>query len=76
MKIRTPKTLDDLLIKRRYNVLEVGGGNHPDKRAKIVVDKYVEDNTHRSGDLKVLKNQSFYRQMVNTFPLKTMNLTM
>ena len=36
MKIRTPKTLDDLLIKRRYNVLEVGGGNHPDKRATLL----------------------------------------
>jgi SAM-dependent methyltransferase len=59
MKIRTPKTMDDLLIKRKYNVLEVGGGNHPDKRANVVVDKYVEDNTHRSGDLKVLKNQTF-----------------
>jgi SAM-dependent methyltransferase len=59
MKIRTPKTLDDLLIKRKYKVLEVGGGNHPDPRAQVVVDKYVEDNTHRSGNLKVLKNQRF-----------------
>jgi len=59
MKIRTPKTPDDLLIRRKYKVLEVGGGNHPDKRAQVVVDKYVEDNTHRSGDLKVLKNQKF-----------------
>lgn len=59
MKIRTPKTHDDLLLKRRYKVLEVGGGNHPDKRASVVVDKYVEDNTHRSGDLFVYKNQQF-----------------
>ena len=70
MKIRTPKTLDDLLIKRRYNVLEVGGGNHPDKRAKIVVDKYVEDNTHRSGDLKVLKNQKFLQADGEHLPFK------
>jgi SAM-dependent methyltransferase len=59
MKIRTPKTMDDLQIKRKYHVLEVGGGNHPDERAHVVVDKYVNDNTHRSGDLKVLKNQKF-----------------
>ncbi|MDF2433144.1 MAG: hypothetical protein JWP44_2775 [Mucilaginibacter sp.] len=70
MKIRTPKTLDDLLIKKKYNVLEVGGGNHPDKRAHIVVDKYVEDNTHRSGDLKVLKNQQFLQADGEHLPFK------
>jgi SAM-dependent methyltransferase len=70
MKIRTPKTMDDLDIKRRYNVLEVGGGNHPDKRAHVVVDKYVEDNTHRSGDLKVLKNQKFLEADGENLPFK------
>ncbi len=70
MKIRTPKTMDDLLIKKRYNVLEVGGGNHPDKRAHVVVDKYVEDNTHRSGDLKVLKNQKFLQADGEHLPFK------
>ena len=59
MKLRTPKNIDDLLIKNKYNVLEVGGGSNPDKRAHTVVDKYVDDNTHRSGNLKVLKNQRF-----------------
>ncbi|MEN0052400.1 MAG: class I SAM-dependent methyltransferase [Mucilaginibacter sp.] len=70
MKIRTPKTMDDLLIKKGYNVLEVGGGNHPDKRAHVVVDKYVEDNTHRSGDLKVLKNQKFFQADGENLPFK------
>ncbi|TWI97686.1 methyltransferase family protein [Mucilaginibacter frigoritolerans] len=70
MKIRTPKTMDDLLIKKRYNVLEVGGGNHPDKRAHVVVDKYVEDNTHRSGNLRVLKNQKFLQADGEHLPFK------
>jgi len=70
MKIRTPKTLNDLLIKRKYNVLEVGGGNHPDKRAHVVVDKYVEDNTHRSGDLVVYKNQRFLQADGENLPFK------
>ncbi|HAL83345.1 MAG TPA: SAM-dependent methyltransferase [Mucilaginibacter sp.] len=70
MKIRTPKTLDDLLIKKRYNILEVGGGNHPDKRANVVVDKYVDDNTHRSGDLKILKNQKFIQADGEHLPFK------
>jgi SAM-dependent methyltransferase len=70
MKIKTPRTLDDLQIKRSYKVLEVGGGNHPDKRAQIVVDKYVDDNTHRSGNLKVLKNQKFLQADGENLPFK------
>ncbi|MFI5138239.1 MAG: class I SAM-dependent methyltransferase [Sphingobacteriales bacterium] len=70
MKIRTPKTMNDLLIKKRYNVLEVGGGNHPDRRANVVVDKYVDDNTHRSGDLKILKNQKFIQADGEHLPFK------
>ena len=70
MKIRTPKTLDDLQIKRSYKVLEVGGGNHPDRRAQVVVDKYVEDNTHRSGNLEILKNQRFLQADGEDLPFK------
>ena len=70
MKIRTPKTYDDLLIKKKYNVLEVGGGNHPDRRANVVVDKYVDDNTHRSGNLVVLKNQKFLQADGEHLPFK------
>jgi SAM-dependent methyltransferase len=62
--------MDDLHIKRKYNVLEVGGGNHPDKRAHVVVDKYVEDNFHRSGDLKILKNQKFVHADGENLPFK------
>lgn len=62
--------MDDLLIKKRYSVLEVGGGNHPDKRAHVVVDKYVEDNTHRSGNLVVLKNQKFLQADGEHLPFK------
>lgn len=62
--------MDDLLIKKRYSVLEVGGGNHPDKRAHVVVDKFVDDNTHRSGDLVVLKNQKFIQADGEHLPFK------
>ena len=41
--LRTSKTMDDPReLKKRIKVLEVGGGNHPDKRAHVVVDKYVD----------------------------------
>ncbi len=50
--------------------MEVGGGNHPDKRAHTVVDKYVDDNYHRSGALKVLKNQKFVHADGEHLPFK------
>ncbi|MVT08100.1 class I SAM-dependent methyltransferase [Chitinophaga tropicalis] len=59
MKLRNPHSRFDLNIKRTDRVLEVGGGHNPHPRANVVVDKYVDDNTHRSGDIKVFKNQTF-----------------
>lgn len=59
MKVRNPKSRFDLSTKRSDKVLEVGGGHNPHPRANVVVDKYVDSNFHRSGDIKVLKNQQF-----------------
>jgi SAM-dependent methyltransferase len=59
MKVRNPKSRFDLSIKRTDKVLEVGGGHNPHPRANVVVDKYVDSNFHRSGKIKVLKNQKF-----------------
>jgi SAM-dependent methyltransferase len=59
MKIRNPRGRQDLHIKPSDRVLEIGGGHRPHSRANVVVDKYIENNFHRSGDLKVLKDQTF-----------------
>lgn len=59
MKVRNPKTRFDLDIKRKDRVLEVGGGHNPHPRSNVVVDKFVDTNFHRSGDIKVLKHQQF-----------------
>ncbi|SRR5215203_111210 len=59
MKVRNPKSRFDLSIKSSEKVLEVGGGHNPHPRANVVVDKYVDSNFHRSGDIRVLKNQKF-----------------
>ena len=59
MKVRNPKSRFDLSVKRSDKVLEVGGGHNPHPRSNVVVDKYVDSNFHRSGDIKVLKNQQF-----------------
>jgi SAM-dependent methyltransferase len=59
MKLRNPINREDLRLKKNYRILEVGGGHNPHPRSNIVVDKYVDSNYHRSGDLKVYKNQQF-----------------
>lgn len=59
MKLRNPSSRFDLSIKDDYKVLEVGGGHNPHPRSNIVVDKFVDSNYHRSGDIKVLKHQKF-----------------
>ncbi|SFV33016.1 class I SAM-dependent methyltransferase [Thermoflavifilum thermophilum] len=60
MKIRNPESRYDLKLKRKYKVLEVGGGNDPHPRSNVIVDKYSGDkNYHRSGNLKILKHQQF-----------------
>ena len=59
MKVRTPKTRNDLSIGAKDYVLEVGGGHNPHFRANVVVDKFTDSNYHRSGDLRLLKGQKF-----------------
>jgi SAM-dependent methyltransferase len=70
MKIRNPRSRQDLHIQRSDRVLEVGGGHNPHPRANIVVDKFSESNYHRSGDLKVLKNQTFMEADGENLPFK------
>lgn len=59
MKIRNPKSRFDINVKKSHKVLDVGGGHNPHPRANVVVDKFTDTNYHRSGDIKVLKNQKF-----------------
>ena len=50
--------------------MEVGGGHNPHPRANVVVDKYTDTNYHRSGDIKVLKNQTFMQADGENLPFK------
>ena len=70
MKLRNPKSRFDISVKRKDRVLEVGGGHDPHPRSNVVVDKYADDNTHRCGDLKVLKNQQFIAADGENLPFK------
>lgn len=51
-------------------MLEVGGGHNPHPRANVVVDKFTDTNYHRSGDIKVLKNQTFMQADGENLPFK------
>jgi methyltransferase family protein len=70
MKIKAPLSRFHLDIKKKDCVLEVGGGHNPHPRSNVVVDKYVDDNTHRADNLKVLKNQQFIHADGENLPFK------
>jgi SAM-dependent methyltransferase len=70
MKTRNPRNRQDLHIKGKDHVLEVGGGHNPHPRSNVVVDKYTDSNYHRSGDIKVLKNQTFMEADGENLPFK------
>ncbi len=59
MKLRNPKSRFDLSIRKSDKVLEVGGGHEPHPRANLVVDKFVDDNHHRCGNIKFYRHQKF-----------------
>jgi len=62
MNVRTPLSKFDLRIKKKYNVLEVGSGHNPHPLSHTIVDKFLDDNnTHRSGKIKIFKNQKFLK---------------
>lgn len=70
MKVRNPKNRYDLRIRRSDRVLEVGGGDNPHYRSNVVVDKFSQSNYHRSGDLRLLKKQTFIEADGAELPFK------
>lgn len=59
MKTRNPKTRFDINPTKGSKILEVGGGHDPHPLSQLVVDKYLDSNYHRSGNIKVLQHQKF-----------------
>jgi SAM-dependent methyltransferase len=70
MKINNPKSRSDLSIRKEYHVLEVGPGNFPHYRANVIADRFIASNYHRSGNLKILKNQVFVEADGQDLPFK------
>ncbi len=70
MKISNPTSRFKLSIKKGERVLEIGGGHNPHPRANVVVDKYVNEDGHRSGNLHVLSHQEFIEADGANLPFK------
>ena len=70
MKLRNPKSRGDLKIGKNDYVLEVGGGHNPHPRSNVIVDKFIDSNYHRSGDIKVRSNQKFMQADGEHLPCK------
>lgn len=70
MKIRNPESRYQLNINKNHRVLEVGGGHNPNPRSNIIVDKFIDSNFHRKGDIKVLENQQFIQADGEQLPFK------
>ena len=70
MKRRTPYDRDNLHIKKRDWVLEVGPGHNPSHRANVVTEKFTDQNYHRCGDMKIYPHQIFADADGENLPFK------
>ncbi|MDD3037765.1 class I SAM-dependent methyltransferase [Bacteroides sp.] len=70
MIIRSPLDRYDLNIKKKDKVLEVGSGHNPTFRSNTIVEKYVDTNYHRCGDVKIYPHQTFVNAPGEILPFK------
>ncbi len=70
MKVRSPYDRHDLMIKKNDRVVEVGPGHYPTLRANVIVEKFVDTNYHRCGDVKIYPHQTFYNAPGEALPFK------
>ena len=59
MKTRTPFDRNDLRIKKSDKVIEIGPGHNPSFRSNMIVEKYIESDYHRCGEVKIYPHQTF-----------------
>ena len=70
MRIHKPIDRLDLSIHKKDRVLEIGPGHNPFYRSNVIVDKYVDNNTHRCGDIKIYPHQQFIHADGENLPFK------
>lgn len=70
MKIRIPYDRNDLDIKKRDYVLEIGPGHNPSFRSNVLAEKFIDNNYHRCGDVKIFPHQTFFNADGENLPFK------
>ena len=70
MKTRTPYDRTDLKIRKKDRVLEVGPGHAPSYRSNVLAEKFIDDNYHRCGDVKIYPHQSLVNASGENLPFK------
>lgn len=70
MKQHTPIDRSKLHIKRRDHVLEIGGGHNPMYRSNVIVEKYIDSNEHRGGNIRIFPHQLFINADGENLPFK------
>lgn len=70
MKTRSPYNRDDLHIRKDDKVIEIGSGHNPTYRANVIVEKYIDNNYHRGGNIKIYPHQQFINADGEHLPIK------
>lgn len=70
MKTYTPYDRNDLHIRKHDKVLEIGPGHNPTYRANVIVEKFIDTNYHRCGDVKVYDHQIFIHASGEKLPFE------
>ena len=70
MKECNPLNRSCIRINSNDYVLEIGSGHNPTYRANVLVDKFVDSNYHRSGDIKIYQHQKFVNAGGENLPFK------
>ncbi|WP_373724988.1 class I SAM-dependent methyltransferase [Bacteroides heparinolyticus] len=70
MKRRNPNNRDNLHIKKQDRVVEIGSGHNPMFRSNVIVEKFVDNNYHRGGDIYIYPHQHFVNADGENLPFK------
>lgn len=70
MKTNSPYDRNDLHIGKKEKVLEIGSGHNPTYRANVIVERFIDTNYHRCGDVKVYNHQTFIHASGEKLPFK------
>lgn len=70
MKIYNPYDRYNLHINKKDRVLEIGAGHNPSPRSNVIVEKFIDTNYHRCGDVKIYPHQTFINADGENLPFK------